>query len=126
MHRRMFLLPLALLLVSCATTQGGSRRSTGALTAEEIGELVVTTAYEAVEQARPQWLRSRSSPSMANPDPMPPVLYVDGLRFSDVDELRRIRADTIERMEFLSPTDATNRFGTNHGGGAILVTTRSD
>jgi hypothetical protein len=119
------LLVLPLLLPSCATTGGGgSGGSTRVLTAEQIADLPVMTAYEAVQRVRPQWLRTRSSPTMANPRPALAVVYLDGVRTGDATELRRIRAREVERMEYLTPSDATNRFGTGHQGGAILVTTR--
>jgi hypothetical protein len=51
-------------------------------------------------------------------------VYLDGVRVGHVEELRRMRVDVIARMEYMSPSDATNRFGTNHDSGAILVTTR--
>jgi len=125
MYKRMYLLPLVLSLMACATTgETGPRRSTSVLTADEIGEVAAFTAYEAVQLTRPQWLRPRSSPTMGNPRPLSPVIYLDGIRVRNIDELRRLRANVVERMEYLSPNDATNRFGTNHGGGAILVTTR--
>lgn len=125
MDKRVLLLPLALTLLGCATTQGtGPRRSARVLTAEEIGEVAANTAYEAVELTRPQWFTRRASPTMGNPQPTPPVVYLDGIRVGDLDELRLIRAVVVERMEYLSPSDATTRFGTNHNGGAILVTTR--
>lgn len=121
-----FLLTLALLLLpSCAIKEeAGSRRSTRVLTAEEIAEAPVTTAYEAVSRYRPQWLRTRSSPTPTNPNPSPPVVYLDGVRLGGLSELERISAGVVERMEYLYPNDATNRFGTGHTGGAILVTTR--
>lgn len=118
-------LALTLTLLACATTGGPRARSgSNTLTAEEISELVVQTAYEAVQVSRPQWLVARGSGSVRNPVPQPPVVYVDGVRMGDVDELRRIRANVVQQMEFLSASDATNRYGTNHTGGAILVTTR--
>jgi hypothetical protein len=52
------------------------------------------------------------------------AVYLDGVRVGGLDELRRLRADTVALMEYMSPSDATNRFGTNHDYGAILVTTR--
>ena len=125
MHKRIFLFFLALGLVACAA-QGETnyRRSSAVLTAEEIGEVIALTAYEAVRLTRPQWLRTRSSPTLGNPNPSSPVVYLDGVRVGKIDELERLRADVVEQMEYLSPTDATNRFGTNHEGGVILVTTR--
>ena len=47
-----------------------------------------------------------------------------GLR--DYDMLRQVRASQIERIDFLSPADATQRYGTSSSGaGAIIIRTRS-
>lgn len=125
MNKRFALLPLLLFLMSCAATAGGGpSRSAGTLRADEIAEAGVLTAHEAIERLRPQWLHTRSSPTSSNPDGSPPTLYVDGIRSNGIRELERIRASVVEEMRFLSPTDATNRFGTDHTGGAILITTR--
>ena len=125
MDRRVLLVPIALFLLACATTQGsGPRRSSRVLTADEIAEGAANTAYEAVQFARPRWLTGRQSPMGGSRNPSQPVVYLDGLLFGDLSELRRIRATEVERMEYLNPSDATIRFGTNHDGGAILVTTR--
>jgi hypothetical protein len=121
---------LALIVSSCATGgSDGSRGSGNKLTADEIAEGTALTAYEAVQYARPMWLRPRSlragsTQAMGGSDRAGPVVYVDGVRVGTVDELRRLRADVVAVMEYLSPSDATNRFGTNHDTGAILVTTR--
>lgn len=125
MKQHALIVLLALLLPACAMKQDtGPRRSTNVLTADEIADLPVTTALEAVERARPQWLRTRSSPTFESPEPAYPVLYLDGVRMGGVSELRTVDSDSVERMEYLHPSDATNRFGTDHTGGAILVTTR--
>lgn len=127
MDRRILLFSVTLVLAACATTQGtGPRRSSRVLLADEIAEVSVQSAYQAVERLRPQWLHSRASPTMANPDGAEPVVYLDGMRVGNLQELLSIRPDRVERMEFLNPSDATNRFGTDHTAGAILVTTRSD
>jgi hypothetical protein len=124
MHKRFALFPLLLILASCAASSGGGpRRSARTLFADEITEAGVITAAGAIEQLRPQWLNTRSTPTANNPDGSPPTLYLDGIRMDSIRELERIRASRVEEMRFLSPTDATNRYGTGHTGGAILVTT---
>jgi hypothetical protein len=124
MDRRLVLFPVLLSLAACAATSGGGpRRSARVLLADEIVEAGVITAAEAIEQLRPQWLNTRSSPTMTRLDGSPPVLYIDGMRTDTLRELERIHASVVQRMEFLSPSDATNRFGTDHVGGAILITT---
>ena len=124
----LFSVVLALVLSSCATSGASSRGSANSLTAEEIAEFEALTAYEAIEYARPRWLRPRSlragpTPAMGS-DTSGPVVYVDGIRAGPIEELRRLRADRVVVMEYMSPSDATTRFGTNHDLGAILVTTR--
>jgi len=124
-----FVVALPLILSSCATGGStGSSSSANTLTADEIAEVGALTAYEAIELTRRRWLvprtlRAGGTPSMGS-DTGGPVVYLDGVRVGTLDELRRIRADRVSMMEYLSPSDATNRFGTNHDSGAILVTTR--
>ena len=68
--------------------------------------------------------RGQSTVTNSNADR--PVLVIDGTLMSDYDLLRRIRANEIERIEFLSPTDATQKYGTtSSGAGAIIVVTKS-
>ena len=127
MHKRFALLPLILIFSGCAATSGGgSGRSARVLLADEITEAGVITAAGAIEQLRPHWLNTRSSPTGSSPDGDPPRLYLDGIRMDGIRELERIRASRVEEMRFLSPSDATNRYGTGHTGGAILVTTHGD
>jgi hypothetical protein len=125
MNTRFAFIFLSAFLASCATTSAaGSGRSARVLTAEEIAEVPAQSAYQVVEMLRPQWLHMRSSPTWGSPEGAQPMVYVDGIRAGDLGELLRIVPSVVERMEYLSPSDATNRFGTDHMGGAILVTTR--
>ena len=125
MDKRLVVLPLLVILAACAASPGsGSGRSARVLLADEIAEAGVLTASEAIELLRPQWLNTRSSPTGSAPDGSAPRLYIDGIRMDSIRELERIRASVVEQMRFMSPSDATNRFGTGHTGGAILLTTR--
>lgn len=125
MKRPASLACLALILASCALKQDpGTRRSTDVLMADEIAQESVTTAYDAVRRFRPRWLQTRSSPTFEHPERALPIVYLDGIRLGEPRELTNLRAEVISRMEYMSPSEATNRFGTNHTGGAILVTTR--
>lgn len=122
--RRAFLLPLLLTVAACATAPAnGPRRSPSVLTADEMAELPVITAYDAIQRMRPQWLSHRSSPTASNPRPDVPIVYMDGVRWGEAYDLRNVRVENIESMRYLNSRDATNRFGIGHTGGAILVTT---
>ena len=114
---------LALGATACASGGGGAARPAGAtsnrIVLEEIQDLSQMTGLQAIERLRPRWLQAR-----AGTGGEPPVLYVDGSRRSSINDLQSMRTSDLEQMEYMSASDATTRFGTGHGGGAIMVTTR--
>lgn len=121
----LFAFALALGLTACASGSGGgaSRRPAGAtsnrIVRAEIDALLPMNALAGIERLRPRWLQSR-----AGTGGDPPVLYVDGARRGATNDLASMMVTEIEQMEFMGGSDATTRFGTGHGGGAIQVTTR--
>lgn len=90
---------------------------------EEIEPLRVGTAYEVVEQLRPEFLRTRGQSSFTMM-PAEAIVYLDGNRLGPPSTLRGISKETLREIRYLDSRDATTRFGTNHRGGAILVVTR--
>jgi hypothetical protein len=88
------------------------------------------TAYDLVKSLRPSMLLTRSAPT---PRPAPGVpwqsrgvrVVLDGLDFGNIESLTTISAQTVLEIRFLSPIDATTRYGTGHMDGAIVITSRS-
>lgn len=121
----LILFVISLIGSACATT-GGQRTggNSNRITAEEIDKVEqrYDTAYQIVQNLRPLWLRKRGRSSVSNPGEI--AVYVDGARYGTPRSLRDISAIEVESMRFLSPSEATNRFGTGHSHGAILVATR--
>jgi hypothetical protein len=123
MHRKVaVLVAVALTVVACSSTgaTGARRSSSSVITAEDLAEVPELNCYEAVQRLRPSWLRTRGRVSMSGQQGI--RLYVDGISRGYVEELASIRANAVERMRHLSGPEATSRFGTDHGDGAILVT----
>jgi hypothetical protein len=118
------LVALTLGLVACASsgTDPGTRRSTRVITTEELETVEELNAYEAVQRLRPNWLRTRGRVSMQAQQGI--QLYVDGVHRGYVADLVSIRANAVQRMEYLSASQATARFGTDHVDGAVLVRLR--
>ena len=121
--KRFLVLALALALGTAGCASGGgssSSRPAGAssnrIVQAELEALPQMNALLAIERLRAQWLRTRSGD--------PPQLYVDGARRGNVQNLTSILTTEIGQIEYMSASDATNRFGTGHAGGAILVTSR--
>lgn len=123
-----FLLVLALPLMAatgCVAGGAGTGASrTGPIERADVEASSARNAYDLVQSLRPQWLRGRGATSLRNTQPALPVVYVDGMRFGPVESLRQLTVESLQRLEFMSAPDATNRFGTGHGGGALLVQTR--
>ena len=49
--------------------------------------------------------------------------YVNDVRYGSIESLRQIPARAVLRVEWLSASDATPRFGTGHQNGTMVVTT---
>lgn len=109
-------------LGACSTT-GETRRGSGAITAEELQATAASDCLEAVRTLRPQWLRTRASPTPRDPNPTPRVI-VDGTPRGGINELSLIAASDVESIRYISASDATIRFGTGYPAGAIEVRTR--
>ena len=125
MHRTRTVIRLisaALLGAGCAS--GGSAASTAAaanatrgptsasrylVTDEDLMNLGDQSAYEALQQLRPSFLRSRDTQTSRNPIPAPVDVFVDGGRTEGVDALKNIRASTVKEMRFYEPQDANTQ-----------------
>ncbi len=114
------LLPAACVATGGATT-GGSRN---VIPAEELLEFPHNTLFDAVRALRPRWLQGRTGTSLRSPGRQTPRVYVDGQSRGGIGEMRSMLPGEVGTIRFMSPTDATTRFGTNHIAGAIVITTK--
>jgi hypothetical protein len=118
---------MAALVLSAACATGGERAagSGAVLEAAEIEAAgpQIRTAFDAVEQLRPQFLRTRANPTVGGTRLDPVRVYVDGTPWGDPESLRNLRAEQVVRVRYIRPSDAQTRFGGNHGSGALEVTT---
>ena len=132
LNRRTLTLVVAALiwLGACASSgqSGGAGRSRDLITSEELMEVPYNTVFEAVRALRPRWLQARNVASLVAPRPSQARhsarVYVDGHFRGELNELSRLVPHEVAEIRFMSASDATTRFGTNHIAGAIVVTTR--
>ncbi len=111
---------------SCSRSfdQVSPRPSTrGTITRADLDRTLYTSAHHAIESLRPTWLYHQGNATISNPDPLP-IVYMDGVRSGDLQELRLLSAEDVDTIRRLSPSDATTRYGTGHLAGAIDVRTR--
>lgn len=117
---------LSIVLVSfaaCASGSGGPRRVRDYISPEEIAAVQAATAFEVVQQLRPEFLRTRGSVSASGSEAVA-VVYIDGVRAGSLQELRRVPREALQDVRYINAADATTRYGTGHGGGAIMVATK--
>lgn len=105
---------------------GGEEGSTNEIVSAEIREIEASypTAYEAIRNLRPSWLRVRSNNSLTTTAPLEPIVYVDRIRYGQLRSLYQIGTGDIQGMIYLNSLDATTRYGTGHGGGVIEISVR--
>jgi hypothetical protein len=105
--------------------RGPAPRTNGPITRDEVEASTQTDAYRLIYKARPGWLRARSPVGIGVNGVAPIQAFVDGMPVGPAEYLKQVPISVIESVIFLNGMEATQRFGTDHGNGAILVTTRS-
>ena len=99
------------------------RKDANVITAEELAARPTLTARQAIEQLRPQFLRVRGVTTLGNAATQDVIwVYVDGTRMGTIDVLNNIGVHEVREIRYLNPSEATNRWGTGHVQGAIVVT----
>lgn len=130
--RRAQLAALLMVTAACGATRSAARSSASPfgnrdlITYEEIkaNKTPGWSAYDLIAQMRPHFLRSRGATSFRDPTPVRAVVYLDGVFYGKLDALKTLNIEEIREIQFINAGDATTRFGTDHLGGAILISTR--
>ena len=107
------------IFVAGCTSNGTGRkpmRPKNFISQEEIKELATArTAKDAIEIARPIWLRRKG---------IDPSIYMNGILMGGLDPLDNISINSVKEMRFLPSAEATTMYGTNNMGGVIEIKSR--
>lgn len=125
---RLLVLSLALAsAASCSSSRSSSTTSTAPrkvspnmLSAEDIAGTGAANVYDAIQRLRPQWLTSARIRRGGSGDEL--QVYLDATRYGSLTTLRSLSIGGVQEVRYFSAAEATNRWGTGHTGGAILVT----
>ena len=109
-----------------AGTTASVRRSANVITAAELQNTTARNLRDAVQQLRPQWLRSRGVTSMGGTartggQGAALAVYLDNTRFGGVESLQNLSPQGVIELRYLDAGEATSRFGTGHTMGAIVI-----
>jgi hypothetical protein len=136
-HHVLLLGALAYLTPLGCTPPSASRQARSAQSLYQISRAEIdaentqfATAYDLVKALRPTMLVTRDIAPPLPPSAVPWQrrgirIVLDGQDFGGVESLTMIPATTVLDVRWLSPLDATTRYGTGHTNGAIVITTRT-
>jgi hypothetical protein len=127
MRRRLMLIGSVLSLSACASSPAyapvDARPTRDVLLAAEIVSARVVDAYQAVSQLRPEFLKHRGPGASQAFARGALRVYLDNFDLGGIETLRTVPIENVTLIRYLSAADATFRWGINHTGGVILVST---
>ncbi|HKW09148.1 MAG TPA: Plug domain-containing protein [Gemmatimonadaceae bacterium] len=105
-----------------ASSPARSHSSRDVITTDELAKVDVQNALQAVQRLRPNFLQTHGGMSSSmTQGPQDVVVYVDNTRMGGPSSLSQIPITDVKEIQYLNGPDATQRFGTGHGSGAIIV-----
>ena len=125
----------ASLAASLAAGCAASRSSTPVtdpdiITNDQIVRSKATNAYDLIATIRPQMFTAHGAQTTRGQQPVTPgrqalpvLVYIDNVKVGFVAELKALGTLDVREIRYLSPRVATDRWGENHAGGVIFVTT---
>ncbi len=102
-------------------TEAGAPETAGIVLKADAA-LLESNVYEAVRRTHIDWLAGRGM--YDHPGRSGVVVYVDGKVAGGKEVLRRMQLSDVAEIRRLNGLEATQRFGLDHGAGAILITTK--
>ena len=111
------------ILIACASA--GAHHA-NVITAPELSRSKARSAYDAIQQIRPEMLRTRDPGALVYFKARQPVVAVDYSLVGGVDVLRTLPTGKVARIEYVDSWVAAKRFGTGFGDGVMLIETRAD
>ena len=120
---------VASLALACASGphQHGAAPSHAArnlITQADIERIQARTAYDAIERLHAEFLHVRGVSSFRAGSTPEPIVYVDHFPEGTIASLRQIPATDIALIRLLRGWDASTKYGANHVGGVIEITTK--
>ena len=111
------------ILIACASA---GARDANVITAPELSRSQAPNAYDAIQQIRPEMLRTRDAGTLMYFKARQPAVAVDNTLVGGVEVLRTLPTGTVARIEYVNSSVAAKRYGTGFGNGVMLIETRAD
>lgn len=126
--KRSLLAVLVLVAAACASSSGpragAGTSNPDVITEAELAQFGTQPVRQAIERLRPRFLRTRGPSSITRADADVIVVYMGNTRMGSLEFLDQITTNQLLEVRYLNATDASQRFGTNHTSGAIILVPR--
>ena len=116
-------LSLFSILIACASP---GAHNANVISAPELSRSKARNAYDAIQQIRPEMLRTRDPGAVVYFKARQPVVALDYTLVGGVEVLRTLSTGKVARIEYVNAWVAAKRFGTGFGDGVMLIETRAD
>jgi hypothetical protein len=121
----MLLIPAAISACAAPRQGPGEMNHPQIITEDEIVASRATTAYEAIQKLRANFLTYRGETSLNKSRSTPyPTVYLDGQEFGPIAILRTIPASQVASIRLYRAWEATTKYGSRNMSGVIEVSTR--
>jgi hypothetical protein len=111
-----------LLVAACAGGVRQSRPDRNVISEQELQAAGSTDAYNVVQALRPLWLQKRGPSTITLQESV--KVYLDGALLGGPEYLRQIDVLSVSTIRYMDALEATQRWGLDHGQGAIVVVSR--
>jgi len=125
---RRFLLALCMFaLAAChAQTPGSSHGSLrNVITQEEIDASTATNLYDLIARLRGDYLKDRGKISIKTNMRERAVVFLNDQEYGILETLRNIPPGRVSEIRYYSGIDAVNMFGSQYGGGIVMLISRN-
>ena len=115
----------------CASRRSVAAADPDVITIDQIVKSKATNTYDLIATIRPQMFTAHGAATTRGDQPAallgrhspPVVVYIDNVKVGFVTELKALGTLDLREIRYLRPRVATDRWGENHAGGVIFVTT---
>jgi len=109
---------------ACAGRPSGATGNRNVLALDEMQQAGHADVFLTVQALRPQWLHRRGTTSLNRSGGATIKIYLDDMLLGGPDSMRQVSTRSISSIRYYTELEASERWGLDHGSGAIVVTTR--
>ena len=114
------------MLSACSHKQasGPAPSQQSLITRDDIEKARAKSALDAVQRYRADVLTAHAQSSILLNKRTRPVVFLNDTYLGQIDELRHLPAEEIQEIRIHNGIDATQKFGSQYGGGVIQIISR--